>query len=74
MKRTVYIPADLARHVEVYLARHPGVTLSTLVQEALEERVRPANAREILRLAGLVAKASTTARRRAEDRHIRRAR
>jgi len=50
------------------------VTLSTLVQEALAARVRPANPREILRLAGLVAKASTTARRRAEDRHIRRAR
>jgi len=74
MKRTVYIPADLARHVEAYLARRPGVTLSTLVQEALAARVRPANPREILRLAGLVAKASTTARRRAEDRHIRRAR
>jgi len=68
MKRTVYIPADLARHA--YLTRRPGVTLSTLVQEALTERVRPANPREILCLAGLVTKASTTARRRAEDRQI----
>jgi inactivated superfamily I helicase len=62
MKRTVYIPTDLARRVEAYLARHPGVTLSAFVQEALEERVRPANPREILRLAGLVTRASTTAR------------
>ncbi len=74
MKRTVYLPDDLGRHVEAYLARHRGVTLSTLVQQALEERVRPGNTRGILRLAGLVPKASTTARRRAEDRHSSRAR
>jgi hypothetical protein len=74
MKRTIYLPDDLARHVEAYLARHRGITLSTLVQEALEERVGPADPREILRLAGLVPKASTSARRRAEDRHISRAR
>lgn len=61
MKRTVYIPpADLARHVGAYLARHPGVTLSTLMREALAKRVRPAYPRKILRLAGIVAKASTT--------------
>lgn len=74
MKRTVYIPADLARHVEAYLARRPDLTLSTLVQEALAARVCPANPRQILRLAGLVNKACTTSRRRAEDHHIRRAR
>ena len=74
MKRTVYLPDDLARHVESYLSRHRGMTLSTLVQETLEERVRPAKAHGILRLAGLVPKASTSTHRRAEDRHISRAR
>jgi hypothetical protein len=48
MKRTVYLPDALARHVEAYLTRHRGVTLSTLVQETLEERVRPAKTREII--------------------------
>jgi hypothetical protein len=74
MKRTIYLPDDLARRVDAYLARHRGITLSTLVQEALEERVRPADPREILGLAGLVPKASTSARQRAEDRLVARAR
>lgn len=74
MKRSVYLPDDLAHDVQAYLLRHPGVTLSTLVQEALAERVRPADTRDILALAGLVPRASTAARRRAEDRHIARSR
>lgn len=69
-KRIVYLPDDLTRQVEAYLARHRGVTLSRLAQEALEERGRPAKTNDILRLAGLVPKASTAAPRRAEDRYV----
>jgi len=74
MKRTVYIPDRLAERVAAYLARHPDLTLSALVQDVLQQRLSPPDPRGILKLAGLVPLASTQARARAEDRHIGRAR
>jgi hypothetical protein len=67
MRRTIYLPDDLARRVEDYLREHPGLSLSTLVREALDSRLMPPDPRAILDLAGLVPDASTAARERAED-------
>ncbi|MBI3998510.1 MAG: CopG family transcriptional regulator [Armatimonadetes bacterium] len=74
MKKTVYLPDDLAERVQAYLKQHPGLTLSELVQQSLKQRLSPADPRAILRLAGLVPRATTQAGDRAEDRHVGRAR
>lgn len=70
MKRTVYIPNKLAERVDAYLGRHPDLTLSALVQEALERRLTPPDLRGLLRLAGIVPRATRQARDRAEDQDI----
>lgn len=74
MRRTIYLPDDLGDRVEAYLSEHPGRTFSSVVQEALEERLVPPDPRRILQLAGLIEHSSTTAREYAEDRHVRRER
>ena len=74
MRRTIYLPDELAEQVEGYLREHPGVSLSTLVQEALESRLAPPDPSAILELAGLVPAASTVARLQVEDQVIRRER
>jgi hypothetical protein len=74
MRRTIYLPEDLAHRVETYLHEHPGVTLSALVREALENQLCPPDPSAILELAGLVKEASTSARERAEDQFVRRER
>jgi hypothetical protein len=74
VKRTVYLPDDLAGRVEAYLREHRSLTFSTLVQEALEHRLTPPDPRAVLDLAGLVPEASTPARQRAEDRVVHRER
>ena len=74
MRRTIYLPDELAARVDAYLRDHPGVSLSTLVREALEHRLASPDPAAILTLAGLVSEASTVARQRAEDRFIGRAR
>ena len=68
MRRTIYLPDDLAERVDGYLREHPGLSFSTLVQQALDGRLAPADPRAILVLAGLVPEASTHAGDRAEDR------
>ncbi len=70
MKRTVYIPDKLAGRIDAFLERHPELTLSALVQDALERRLSPPDPHRILRLAGMVPSASTQAQEWAEDRHI----
>jgi hypothetical protein len=53
MRRTIYLPDDLAERVEEYLQLHRDQTFSSLVQKVLEREVgrsRPS----ILDLAGLV--------------------
>jgi hypothetical protein len=62
MRRTIYLPDELSTQVDEYLKRHPGLTLSGLVREVLEARVSPRDPRSILKLAGIVKKASMTAR------------
>jgi len=68
VKRTIYLPDQLDARVEAYLREHPGVSLSGLVQEALEQRLAPRDPARILELAGLVPSASTRAWEHAEDR------
>ena len=68
MRRTIYLPDELGARVNAYLGEHPGATLSALVREALEARLKSPNPRAILDLAGLVSQASTAAALRAEDR------
>jgi hypothetical protein len=74
MRRTIYLPDEFGKRVEAYLREHPDVSLSTLVREALEERLTPPDPRAILELAGLVSQASTAAGLHAEDRFVRRER
>jgi hypothetical protein len=54
MRKTIYLPDDLAARVEDYLKLHKGETLSSLVQEALEQRVGPKDPSAMLKLIGLV--------------------
>ena len=58
MRRTIYLPDELAARVDEYLEvqrrLHPDVTFSSLVQEALEQRIPSKRHRSILELAGLV--------------------
>jgi hypothetical protein len=54
VKRTIYLSHDLANQVDDYLRLHPGMTLSSLVQEALQERVAPRDFGALLELAGFV--------------------
>ena len=74
MRRTIYLPDELARRLDDYLEEHPGLSLSGLVREALERRLTPPDPGAILDLAGLVPEASVEARLRAEDRFVRRER
>jgi hypothetical protein len=67
MRRTIYIPDDLAERVDSYLLEHPGTTLSALVQDALDQRLARPSPEAILELLGLVEHASTNARDWAED-------
>jgi hypothetical protein len=71
MRRTIYLPDDFGERLDAYLREHPGVSLSTLVREALEDRLAPPDPRAILELAGLVPEASTAAVLHAEDRFVR---
>ena len=54
MRKTIYLPDDLAADVDEYLKHHQGETLSSLVQEVLQERVAPRMRPSILDLAGFV--------------------
>jgi hypothetical protein len=54
MRKTIYLPDDLAARVDEYLKLHKDQTFSSLVQTVLEEKVVPRDPRGILRLAGLV--------------------
>jgi metal-responsive CopG/Arc/MetJ family transcriptional regulator len=54
MRKTIYLPDELAAEVDAYLKRHHGATFSSLVQQALQEKVGMSKRRSILDLAGLV--------------------
>ncbi len=68
MKRTIYLPEDLDRRLKAYVQAHPGVTLSSAIQEAVDAFIGHKNPRRILRLIGVVNQSSgPAARDRAED-------
>jgi hypothetical protein len=54
IRKTIYLPDDLAAQVEDYLKLHKGETFSSLVQEALEVRIAPPKRPSILDLIGFV--------------------
>jgi metal-responsive CopG/Arc/MetJ family transcriptional regulator len=54
MKRTLYIPDELWSQLEEYLKNHPEQNPSSLIQVALEEKLRPKNGSRLLELAGIV--------------------
>ena len=54
MRKTIYLPDDLAAQVDAYLKRRRGETLSSLIQEVLAERIAPRKRPSILDLAGFV--------------------
>jgi hypothetical protein len=53
MKASIYLPHNLENAVQNYLKDHPSMTLSSLVQEALENKLKP-RSNKILELAGFV--------------------
>jgi hypothetical protein len=53
MKATIYIPDKLEKAVKNYLEIYPEKTLSSLVQESLENKLLPRKSR-LLELAGFV--------------------
>jgi Uma2 family endonuclease len=54
MKRTVYIPDELADALEKYLQEHPDESSSSLMQEAIQKKLGQDNASRYLALAGVV--------------------
>lgn len=54
MRKTIYLPDELAGQVEEYLEEHQGLTLSSLVREMLEDRIASKRRGSILDLAGFV--------------------
>src|SRR5205823_13745627 len=67
MRRTVYLPDDLAAHADKYLRDHPRLTFSTLVQRLLYQRVAPRDISRLLELAGIVKEAKGRPREQPED-------
>lgn len=54
MKRTLYIPDDLWIQLTQYIKEHPAENVSSVVQGALKEKLRPRNGSRLLELAGMV--------------------
>ena len=71
MKRTVYLPDDLAERLNEYLKEHPEETISSIVQEALEVKLAHKDVSKLLTLAGIIQNAPCNAADRAEDYDLR---
>jgi len=54
VRKTIYLPDDLAARVDQYLERHPGLSFSSLVQDVLERAIAPPDLTGLLDLAGFV--------------------
>ncbi|WLT40530.1 hypothetical protein NON20_25140 (plasmid) [Synechocystis sp. B12] len=54
MKRTLYIPDRLWEQLSQYLKENPTENVSSVVQEALKDKLRPRNGAGLLELAGIV--------------------
>ncbi|MDJ0661947.1 MAG: hypothetical protein QNJ42_21040 [Crocosphaera sp.] len=67
MKRTIYLPDELAQRLSNYLKEHPQETLSSLVQNSLETKLESKDISKLLELAGIVQDAPRNASENAED-------
>lgn len=67
MKRTVYIPDELAEAVNEYLREHPDETLSSIMQEAVQKKLAQKKVSRFLSLAGLIQDSPCNAASQAED-------
>jgi len=56
MRRTVYLPDDLAAQVDEYLQTRRNLTFSALVRQILEREVAPKDLSPLLEMVGLVSK------------------
>jgi hypothetical protein len=56
VRKTIYLPDDLAAQVNEYLDIHRNETFSSLVQRALKKEVAPKDPEALLKLIGLVKK------------------
>jgi hypothetical protein len=54
MRKTIYLPDELAARVDEYLKLHRGETLSSLIQRTLKREVAPRDPDAILKLIGMV--------------------
>jgi hypothetical protein len=61
MKKTLYIPDELWEQLSQYLKENPAENVSSVVQGALKEKLRPRNGAGLLKLAGIVKDAPTDA-------------
>lgn len=61
MKKTLYIPDDLWQQLNQYLQENPTENVSSVVQTALKEKLRPRNGAGLLKLAGIVSHAPADA-------------
>jgi hypothetical protein len=61
MKKTLYIPDDLWEQLNQYLQENPGENVSSVVQGALKEKLRPRNGVGLSQLAGIVNNAPSDA-------------
>jgi hypothetical protein len=68
MKKTLYIPDELWEELNAYLQEHPQENVSSVVQGALKEKLRPRNGSRLLELAGMVNDAPSDASVNSENR------
>ena len=61
LKRTVHIPDELWEQLHNYLEKHPQENISSVVQVALKDKLRPRNGARLLELAGIVKNAPPNA-------------
>jgi len=61
MKKTLYIPDDLWKQLSQYLKENPTENVSSVVQSALKDKLRPCNGAGLIQLAGIVKNAPADA-------------
>ena len=54
MRKTIYLPDELAAQVDEYLKHHKGETMSSLAQRAIQREVGPKDRSAMLKMIGLV--------------------
>lgn len=61
LQKTIDIPDELWEQLNDYLQEHPQENVSSVVQVALQDKLRPRNGSRLLELAGIVKNASPDA-------------